>query len=76
MLHPALNRGEDLAGIAFEPAAVEGLCDNAKLHDEVTGEILGLSFAALLAPEAKQCGLVIAQDGPSVRAADEAAPFR
>ena len=75
MLHMALDIAEDLAGVAFEPVAVEGLGDDAELDDEIAGEVLGLDLTALLAPEAEQGGLVIAHDGSGVRAADEAAPL-
>ena len=66
MLHLALDIGEDLAGVAFEPVAVEGLGDDAELDDEVAGEVLGLDLAALLPPEAEQGGLVVAHDDPGV----------
>ena len=66
MLRPALDRGENLPGVAFEPVAVEGLGHGAELDDEISGEILGLGLTALLAPEAEQGGLVIAHDDPGV----------
>ncbi len=75
MLHPALDRGEDLPGIAFEPLAIEGFRDRPELDDEVAGEVLGFYLAALLAPEAEQGGLVLAHDDPGIRAANEAAPM-
>ena len=75
MLHPALDVGEDLAGIAFEPVAVEGLGDDPELDDEVAGEVLRLDLAAFFPPEAEQGGLVVAHDDPGIRAADEAAPM-
>ena len=50
MLDPALNRGEDLAGVAFEPVAVEGLGNQPELDDEVAGQVLRLDFAALFPP--------------------------
>ena len=76
MLHPALDAGEDLAGVAFEPVAVEGLGDDPELDDEVAGEVLGLDLAALFPPQAEQGGLVIAHDDPGVRAADEVTAMR
>ena len=76
MLYPALNSGEDLAGIAFEPVAVEGLGDHSELDNEVAREVLGLDLAALLPPEAEQGGLVVAHDDPGIRAADESAAVR
>jgi hypothetical protein len=59
-------RGEDLAGVAFEPVAVEGLGDHPELDDEVAGEVLRLDLAPLFPPEAKQRGLVVAHDGSGV----------
>jgi hypothetical protein len=53
-----------------------GLGHDAELNDEVGGEVLGLDFAALFQPEPDEGGLVIALDGASIRAADEAAPIR
>jgi len=75
MLHAALDRGEHLAAIAFEPVAVEGFGDHPELDDEVAGEVLRLGFAALFPPEAEEGGLVIAHDNAGVGAADEAAPM-
>ena len=71
MLHPALDLGEDLAGVAFVPVPVEGLGHDPELDDEVAGEVLRLDLAALFPPQAEQGGLVIAHDDPGVRAADE-----
>jgi hypothetical protein len=68
MLHPALDPCEDLAGIALVPVAVERLGHDPELDNEVAGKILGLGFAALLAPEAEQGGRVIAHDDAGVRA--------
>ena len=67
--------GEDLAGVAFEPVAVEGLGHHPELDDEVAGEVLRLDLAALFPPQAEQGSLVVAHDDPGVRAADEAAPM-
>ena len=73
VLHPALNRGEDLAGVAFEPFAVEGFGHYAELDDEVAGKVFQLDLAALLAPEAEQGSLIVAHNDPRVRAANETA---
>ena len=35
MLDPALDVGEHLAGVAFEPVAVEGFGDHPELDDKV-----------------------------------------
>ena len=72
MLHPALDPGEDLSGVAFEPVPIEGFGHRPELDNEVAREVLRLDFAALFPPEAEQGGFVIAHDDPGVRAADEA----
>ena len=55
---------------------IEGFGHQAKLDEEVAGQVLRLDFAALLAPEAEQRGLIIAHDGPGIRTTDEAASIR
>ena len=50
MPDPALDLGEDLAGIAFEPAPIEGFGDHPELDDEVAGQVLRLDLAALFSP--------------------------
>ena len=52
MLHPALDPGEDLTGIAFKPVSVEGFGDHPELDDKIAGEVLGLDLAALFPPQA------------------------
>jgi hypothetical protein len=52
MLYPALDVGEDLPGIAFEPLAIEGFGDHPELDDEVAGEVLRLDLATFLSPKA------------------------
>jgi hypothetical protein len=54
--------------------AVESFCREAKLNDEVAGEVLWLDLAAFLPPEAEEGGFVGAHDDAGVRAADETAP--
>jgi hypothetical protein len=71
MLYPALDRGQHLARIAFEPVAVEGLGHNAELDDEIAGEVLWLNLSALFSPKSKQGGLIVAHYGSGVRTADE-----
>jgi hypothetical protein len=53
---------------------IEGLGDDPELDDEVAGEVLRLGLAAFLAPEAQECGFIVAHDDPGVRAADEPSP--
>ena len=73
MLHAALDVGDDLAGIAFVPAAIEVLGGEPELDDEVAREVLRLDLAPFFPPEPQQGGLVLAHDDPGVRAADEGA---
>ena len=54
----ALDVFEDLAGIALVPVPIERFGHEAKLDDEVAGEVLRLDLAAFLPPEAEQGGLV------------------
>jgi hypothetical protein len=53
--------------------AVELLSHNPQLDDEIAGEVLGLSFATLLPPEAKQGTFVFAHDDAGVGTTDEVA---
>ena len=71
-----LNVRDGLPRIGLVPTPVKVLRDETKLDDEVARQIFRLDFAALLAPEAKQRGLIIAHDDSRIRAADEAAPMR
>ena len=75
MPHPALDVVEDLAGIALEPAPVEGLRRDPELDDEIAGEVLRLSLAAFLAPQAEQGGFIVAHNDPGIGAADEISAF-
>ena len=76
MLHPALDVGKDLPGIALVPAPIEGLGHHPELDDEIAGKVLRLDLAAFFPPQAEQGGLVIAHDDSGVGAADEGAPVR
>ena len=71
-----LNVGDHLLGIGFIPAPIEVFGRDPELDDEVGGEVLGLDFTALLAPEAEQGGFIIAHDDPRVRTADEIPAIR
>jgi hypothetical protein len=73
MLDPTLNPGEDLAGVAFEPVAVEGFGDDPELDDEVAGEVLRLNLAAFLLPQAEERAFVVTHDDPGVGSANEPA---
>ena len=41
MPHLSLDVGEDLAGVVFEPLAIEGFCDHPELDNQVAGQVLG-----------------------------------
>jgi hypothetical protein len=69
MPQPMLDAFDCLPGIAFIPMAVESFCREAKLNEEVAGEILRRDFAAFLTPEADQGGFVAAHDNPGVGSA-------
>ena len=71
MLEPPLDRGDGLASVALVPMPVERFGNHSELDDKVARKVFRRSFAALLAPEAEEGGLVIAHDDLGVRAADE-----
>ena len=73
MLDPALDRRDDLAGVALVPLPIERFGNHPELDDEIAGEVFRFGFAALLSPEAKKGGLIVAHDDPSIGAADEVA---
>ena len=73
MAEMPLDVGDAPAGVALIPAPIEVLGHHPELDDQVVREVLRLSLAPLLPPEAEQGGLVRAQDDPGVGAADEAA---
>ena len=71
-----LHVRNDLPGIGLVPAAVELLGNGAELDNEVAGEILRLGLAAFLAPKLEQSNLVLAQNNPGIRAANESTANR
>jgi hypothetical protein len=71
MLQAALDIGDAPAGVAFVPAPVELLGGAPELHDEIASQILRLTVASFLAPEANEGGFVAAHDDPGVRAANK-----
>jgi hypothetical protein len=73
--HPPLDFFERVASIALIPVSVEGLRHYPELNEEIAGEVLGLSFAALLSPEAEQSIFVIAHDDAGIGATDKGAAF-
>ena len=58
VLDPPLYLRNDAPGIALEPMPIERLGHEAKLHDEIAGEVLRLGLAAFLAPQPQQGSLV------------------
>jgi len=67
----SLDVGEHLASIGLIPAPVQVLSRNAKLDDEIAGEILRLDFAPLFAPKPEEGGFILAHNYPRIGAADE-----
>ena len=75
MPDPLLDVGDHLAGVAFKPMPVEVFGDPPELNNEVSGQVLGLGFAAFLPPKPMQGRFVRTHDDPSVGAADKDASF-
>ena len=73
MLDLALDVSDTSASVALVPGSVKVLRRLAQLHNEVAGQVLPISLAALLAPETDQGCLVTAHDDAGVRTADERA---
>ena len=73
MFDVALGGDDPPAAVALVPGAIEVLGDGPELNDEVAGEVLGGSLAALLAPEPDEGRLIAAHDDPGVRTADKRA---
>src|SRR5215831_17674997 len=73
MLYAALNIGDAPGGVTLVPNSVEHFRGGPKLHDEVAGQVLRLSLAPFLLPEADKGRFVAAHDDPGVGAADEGA---
>src|SRR5262245_14432494 len=71
MPHPALHVSDLPAGVALVPGAIELLGRSPQLHDEVAGQVLRLSLAALLAPQPHQSCFVAAHNDAGVGAADD-----
>jgi len=72
----SLNVRKYLTGIGLIPAPVQVLGRNAKLNDQIAGEILRLHFAPLFSPEAEERGFIVPDNDPGVRPADEVASIR
>jgi hypothetical protein len=61
---------EPAARLALEPAAVQCLCHDPELNDEVGREIFCIEFASLLLLKPNQRRLIVAHDGSCVRSAN------
>src|SRR5262245_26143174 len=71
MPDPPLDVADLSAGVALIPGAIELLGCSPELHDEVAGQVLRLSVAPFLPPQAEQGGFIATHDDPGVRTADE-----
>ncbi len=67
MLDPPLHLRNDVPAIALEPLPIEGLGHEAKLDEEVVGEVLRLGLAAFLAPQPQQGSLVARASEPPIK---------
>jgi hypothetical protein len=73
MLDTTLYVCDAPAGISLVPGTVEFFRCCPQLDEEVARQVLGLCFAAFLAPEARQGRFIAAHDDPGVRIAYEGA---
>jgi hypothetical protein len=62
MADVALNVSDDLPGIGLVPPPVQLLGHDPKLNDEIAGQVLRLSLAALLPPQPHEGGFILAHD--------------
>ena len=76
MAGPLLDVGDDPPGVGLVPAPVQLLGGEAELHDQIAGQVRWLNVAPLFPPQTKQRALIVTQDDPGVRAADERAAIR
>src|SRR5229473_888822 len=73
MLDVLLYILDDVAGVALVPVPVEVFGNAAELNDQIVIEILRLDFAALLAPQPNEIGLITTHHDPGIGAAEEGA---
>jgi hypothetical protein len=71
-----LDIGNDLAGVLLVPVPVQVLRHRTELDQEVPGQVIGLSLAALFLPKPEQGRFVLAHDDPGIRAAYKGTPLR
>jgi hypothetical protein len=62
-----------MARIALIPVSIEGLGDDAKLDNEISGKVFRLDFPTLFPPEPEQGRFVGVHNDAGVGAADEMA---
>ena len=74
MANMVLDLPDAMAGVALVPLSVERFGGQAKLDEQVIGEIDGLGFAALFPPQPLQRGLILTHDDPRVRTSDKGPP--
>ena len=61
MMNPPLDVGQHLSGIGLVPAPIEVFRRQTELDNEIRRQVFRLDFAALLAPQPPQGGLVTAR---------------
>jgi len=67
---------DDLPGMGLVLASIQLLGGQAKLDDEIAGQVLRFDFPSFFSPTAKEGSLVAPHDDPGVRAANEVATIR
>src|SRR6516165_8521489 len=72
----ALDVADAVARVTLVPGAIELFGGGSELDHEITGEVLGLRLAALLAPQPHQSGFIAAHDDPGVGATDESSAIQ
>jgi hypothetical protein len=75
VLHPSLDRRDDVPGVAFVPIPVERFRRHAELDNKIARKVLRLSLAPFFPPEAQEGDLISTHDNPSIRAPDKASSF-
>jgi hypothetical protein len=71
MLDVLLYILDHVAAVALVPAPVEVFGNAAELNNQIVIEILRLDFAALLAPQPNEIGLITTHYDPGIGAADK-----
>jgi hypothetical protein len=71
MEDPALDAGDDVIGIALIPAAIEVFGGEAKLDDQLAGQVSGFDIASFLSPQSLEGLFVLTHDHAGIRTPDE-----